>query len=169
MRKALVLTLALLLIMALMAVVGCGGDDEEPADTDDEISIGTYEREIDVEEGDEETSSQAGEEEREPSEEDLGVSLYPGAEYIEGTGIVGYFAAEGGYLWRVEGHWTITDGYDDVIAWYTDNLGEQPSESPSTGGVIWKLTDPSGTDAITLYIIPQGDVVLLDIYRVGPK
>ena len=168
MRKAFMPAVVLVLLVVLMAAMGCGGEEEKPADADGEVSIGTYEREIDVEE-DGEASGQAGEEEREPGEEELGVSLYPGAEYVPGTGIVGYFAAEGGYLWRVEGHWITGDGYDDVVAWYTDTLGEQPSDSPSTGGVIWRLTDPSGTDAITLYIIPQGEVVLLDIYRVGPE
>jgi len=168
-RKALILTLALALVVAIMVVVGCGGDDEKPADSGDEISIGTYERDITVEEGDGEASGQAGEEEREPSKEDLGVPIYPGAEYVAGTGIVGYFAAEGGVLWRVQGQWTTADDYDDVIAWYIDALGEQPSDSPSTGGVVFRLTDPSGTDSTILYIVPQGDKVLLDIYRVGPK
>jgi len=168
-RKALILTLALVLVVALIVIVGCSGDDERPADSDDEISIGTYERDITVEDGDGEASGQAGEEEREPSEEDLGVHIYPGAEYVPGTGVVGYFAAEGGVLWRVQGQWTTADGYDKVVAWYADTLGEQPSDSPSTGGVVWRLTAPSGTDSTTLYIVPQGDKVLLDIYRVGPQ
>ena len=96
MRKILILLIALVLVVAIIYIASCGDGNERAADSDGEISIGTYEREITVEEGDGEVSGQAGEEEREPSEEDIGVPLYPGAEYVPGTGVVGYFAAGGG-------------------------------------------------------------------------
>jgi hypothetical protein len=158
-KKALVLILALALAVAVIAIAGCGGDEtiETPiGDVTVEEDNGSVT--IETEEG--ELTAEGGE--GEPSEADLGVPIYPDAEYVEGSGYSGTISDETGSFSSAGGEWTTSDSYDDVVAFYTDELGAPLSD---IDGTTWILGDAAGDDVATVVVEESGGEVLITIGR----
>ena len=159
MRKALVLIMAIGLAVALLAIAGCGSDS---------TTIQTPEGEVTFEE-DGGTITFEGEEgsatitDEPPTEAQLGVAVYPGAEYVPGSGMSMTGSGEEGAGAVVTASYTTSDSYDEVVAWYTDELGQEAFEM-TAGGVqeaSWILGDEE-TDFITVSVaVEDGEVVIL--------
>jgi hypothetical protein len=161
-KKALVIILALSLVVAVMAIAGCSSDDKTTVETP--VGDVTVEEDngtvtIDTEDG--ELTAEGGE--GEPSEADLGVSIYPDAEYVEGSGFSGTISDETGSFSSAGGEWTTSDSIDDVVAFYTDELGEPMAVMD--GEATWILGDPAGDDVTTVGIESSGGEVLITIGR----
>ncbi len=85
MKKALVLLMLLGLVVGLVFAAGCG-DDEKTIDTPfGEVTEEDGEITYESEEGD--VTYDYSEEEA-PSEDELGTTVYPDAEFVPGTGVV---------------------------------------------------------------------------------
>jgi hypothetical protein len=162
-KKALVLILAIGLAVALLAITGCGSDS---------TTIQTPEGEVTFEEdggtvtfeGDDGSATLSDEP---PTEAELGVAVYPGAEYVPGSGMTMSGSDAEGAGTVVTASFATNDSYDDVVAWYADELGEEAFDI-STGGVqeaSWLLGDEE-TDFITVSVASEGGEVVIVISRV---
>ena len=161
MKKALVLVLALALVVAIVIVAGCSSDDKTTVETP--VGDVTVEEEngsvtIETEEG--EFTAESGE--GEPTEAELGAPIYPDAEYVEGSGYSGTISDETGSFSSAGGEWTTSDSYDDVVDYYTDELGAPMSD---IDGATWVLGDPTGDDVISVVVEESGGEVLITIGR----
>lgn len=182
MKKALVLVLILGLFVGVLAVAGCGekkktvetpfGDvtiDEESGDVsvgEGDVDISEDEGEVTIETDEGEVTYKGGE--GEPSEEDLGVPIYPDAEYVEGSGGSGSASGSEGTTVYAGGEWTTDDDFDEVVGWYTDKLGD-PDMTTSEGGVdtaIWMEGDMS-TDITTVTVSNEDGEVKIAIGRIA--
>lgn len=162
MRKALVLIMAIGLAVALLAITGCGSDSTTVQTPEGEITF----------EDDGGTITFEGEEgsgtisDEPPTEAELGVAIYPDADYVPGSGMSMTGAGEEGGGAVVTASYTTSDSYDDVVAWYNDEIGEEAFEL-TTGGVqesSWILGDDE-TDAITVSVAMEDGEVIIIIYR----
>lgn len=123
MRRAVVLVILGLLALSLLAAVGCGSK---------KTTITTPEGKVTVEEGEGGKVTLKSEEgdttyqwsDKAPTEEELGMPIYPGAQYVAGSGGSGSFAGEQGAATVVGAEFTTTDSFDKVLAWYTGKLGQ---------------------------------------------
>lgn len=161
-RTALKRITALLLVVglaaALLLVTGCGGDDN---------SFETPEGRVTVEEPQEEgqggklkVESESGEttievSEEAPSEEELGVPVYPGAEYVEGSGVSGKVTSgEGGEFETSGAEFTSADGIEQVAAWYRERLGEPMVSTPEE--TTWIFREESGLITTVILQVEEG-------------
>jgi len=119
MKRILIMVMTLALAAMLTAMVGCGGDDTTTVKTSDGEATSTGESrtsEVDSEEGVdmEDSSSKAVKE----------APVYSGAEYLKG-GLEE--SSEPGVMSTSAIWYTTGDGYEEVVGWYEDELGE-PTE-----------------------------------------
>lgn len=153
MKKWMIMFLVLGLFMGLLAVAGCGGEAEETSSG--EVTVGEEGESVTMETEEGTVTYEGGEDE--PSEEDLGVPIYPGAEYVSGSGGSATATTEEGATLYAGGEWITDNGIDEVVDWYTDKLGD-PDYTTSEGGqksVIWMKGDTS--DNITTVTITEED------------
>lgn len=158
-KKALVLILALALVVAVMAIAGCGGDDTIETPIGD-VTVEEDNGSVTIETEDGELTAEGGE--REPTEAELGVSIYPDAEYVEGSGYAGTISDETGSFSSAGGEWVTSDNFDDVVDYYTDELGPPMSD---IDGATWIIGDPAGDDVATVVVEESGGEVLITIGR----
>ncbi len=136
MKRFLLLVLALGLVISVVALAGCGKK---------ETTIKTPEGEVTVKEGEGGELTIRGEEgettykmsEEAPSEEELGVPIYPGAEYVVGSGGSVKSTSEGEEVTTASGQFTTGDDIEEVISWYRDRLGAPMIENASPREVSW--------------------------------
>jgi len=152
--------LALFLLAAsLVAVSGCGGDKEAADTAEDstgEVVAGTEggevaanpeeaaEESVDASQGDVPEEAQVGEGEvsyqiyhEAPSEGELGAPVYPGASYVPSSGgSVTGTGPEGDYT-TVGGEFHTGDGFQQVLAWYRERLGEPLLVEASQSTATW--------------------------------
>ncbi|MDY6793701.1 MAG: hypothetical protein SWK76_00240 [Actinomycetota bacterium] len=159
MKRAMILILAMGLMVALLAVTGCGESkttvqtpegDVTVTEDGDGMKIETEEGEISYELSDA------------PTEADLGAPIYPDSEYVEGSGGTFLGSGEEGELSTAYAEFTTTDSYDKVLAWYKDELGEPTYEG--MGGydeASWLISD--GDDTISVTLTVDGGEVLIAI------
>jgi hypothetical protein len=141
-----VFILLLLLIAALAVTAGCGDDGGENA-------IEGEGRKITEEQGNEEGSKkfnvegEQGEvtievEAEDFTEETLGVPLYPGAEFVPGSGLSGTTTSGEKENTVIGAEFTTADTIQKVVDWYTEALGEATGTMPE--GTFWGFQDQEG-------------------------
>ena len=151
--------MAIGLAVTLLAITGCG---------DDSTTIQTPEGEVTIEEGDgtitfegEEGSATISDEP--PTEAELGVDVYPGAEYVPGSGMTMTGGDAEGAGAVVTASFSTSDSYDEVVAWYNDELGQEAFELTAEGmqEASWIVGDEE-TDIITVSVaVEDGEVIIL--------
>ena len=182
MKKVLVLLLLFCLVAAMIVVAGCGRDEakvEDQADggTGEEGTIKLPEGEISIEDaektdeggkvtvegegGDEATIEYSQDA---PTEEELGAPIYPNATYEPESGVSTDVTTEEGDFSSSMAEFSTTDGYDNVVRWYEDRLGEPFASEP--GETVWMLGDPE-QDMVMVSVADDGDRVVIVIARLS--
>ena len=161
MKKALVMILALALVVAVLAIAGCGGDDTTVETPIGDVTVEEENGSVTIETEEGEITAEGGE--GEPTESELNAPIYPDAEYVEGSGYSGTVSDETGSFSSAGGEWTTSDSIDDVVAFYTDELGEPMAVMD--GEATWILGDPAGDDVATVVVEESGGEVLITIGR----
>ena len=156
MKKALIIILALALAMALMAIVGCGGDDTTTAESEEGTTT--------VQEDGEEVSVEPDGDEEVPTDEELDSPLYPGAEYKEGTALIEDYGQ--GYA-DAEAVWTTDDDIDTVVAWYTGELDVEvvDASDEEKQEFFWSWIDNTETYSILVEVSQEQGSDEVEIYR----
>jgi hypothetical protein len=130
-RKALIAMLALAMVLAILAAAGCGDDST--------TTVVTPEGEATLSD-------------KPPGEAELGVPLYPDAEYIPESGGTLTGSTEEGEFATASASYKTEDDFEEVVAWYTERLGE-----PS----YMSREDPR--EANWMNIAESGEVVVVSI------
>lgn len=170
MKKLLVLSLILGLCVALVAVTGCGKKEssvELPGGEEVQVEEDGGKVTIESEEG--KTTYEGGE--KEPTEEDLGVPIYPDSDFVPGSGGAATATSEGQTTIYAGGQWTTEDDFEDVVDWYSGKLGE-PMYTTSEGGTnsaAWMIGDMEGENVTTVTIEEEAGKVTITIGRIGSK
>ena len=133
MKKAIILFLAAACVVAVLIVSGCGGGEQTSQGFEDltveKTGEGGESGKVTFEgEGGEssiETSEQI------PTEENLGAPIYPGAEYVAGSGITSRTTSGEKELLVSGAEFTTGDAYIDVANWYVQKLEMQPAVAGS--------------------------------------
>jgi hypothetical protein len=161
-RKALILLMMLGLIAGLVALSGCGSDKTTvKLPSGEEYSVeedGSGSYSVETGEGD----YQYDVTDEAPSEAELGVPIYPGADYVPGSG--GTFSGTGpeGESALASAQFTTKDSYDEVVAFYTGELGAPLFEDASLEEASWVLgTDQSRATSLT--VTNEGGQILIYI------
>jgi len=145
-RKALVLILVIGMAVTIIALAGCGGDDTTT------VTIP----------GGEATLS-----DKPPGEAELGVPIYPDAQYIPESGSTMTGSTEEGEFVTASASFKTEDDFEDVVAWYIERLGE-PSylsrEEPKEAN--WMHIAESG-EVIVVSIDDDEDEVVISIGRMS--
>jgi hypothetical protein len=169
MKKLLVVSLVLGLFISLVAVSGCG--KKETSIENPRGEKGKFEEEggkvtIEGEEG--KTTYEGGE--KEPTEQDLGVPIYPDADFVPGSGGAATATSEGQTTIYAGGQWTTKDGFEKVVSWYSGKLGE-PMYTTSEGGTksaAWMIGEME-ENITTVTVEEEGGKVTITIGRIGSK
>lgn len=164
MKKILVMLMLLALVAGLVAIAGCG-DDKKTVETplgDVTVEEDGGEITYETEEGDVtyDVSDEA------PSEDDLGAPIYSDAEYVPGSGGVVSGSSEEGEFTTAGAEFTTSDSFDDVVEFYTDELGEPLLMDETTMEATW-MTDLSDDSVVTVTVTDEGGEVLIYIGRLG--
>ena len=140
MRKTLVLILTLAMIVAVMAAAGCGDDST--------VTVVTPEGEATLSD-------------EPPGEAELGVPVYPDAEYIPESGGTLTGTTEEGEFATASASFKTEDSFEEVVAWYIERLGE-PSylsrEDPKDAN--WMNVAESGEVIVVSIDEDEGEVVI---------
>lgn len=131
-----------MLVATLVIAVGCGGSKTE------ETTINTPEGEVKVEEKDGKVTYETEEgkvsyegSEGAPSEADLGAPVYPGAEYVEGSGGTVTASGEEGGFTTAGAEFVTEDSYAKVVDFYTGKLGAPMYEDTSSKEATWMINE----------------------------
>jgi hypothetical protein len=87
-----------------------------------------------------------------PGEAELGVPIYPDAEYVPESGGTMTGSTEEGEFTTASASFKTEDDFEDVVAWYTERLGE-----PS----YLSIEDPK--DANWMNVAESGEVIVVSI------
>ena len=164
MKRVLVLLMLLALVAGLVAVVGCGDDTKTVKTPVGDVTVQEDGGEItyETEEGD--VSYEYSEEA--PSEADLGAPIYPDSEYVpDSGGVVKTTGPEGEYT-TAGAEFTTSDDYQDVVDFYTGELGTPLIEDETTREATW-MSDLSDASVVTVTVTDEGGEVLIYIGRLG--
>ena len=131
MRKVLISMLAVAMAVTIMAAAGCGDDST--------TTVVTPEGEATLSD-------------KPPGEAELGVPLYPDAEYIPESGGTLTGSTEEGEFATASASFKTDDDFSDVVAWYTERLGD-----PS----YMSREDPK--EANWMNIAESGEVIVVSI------
>ncbi|MBC7247253.1 MAG: hypothetical protein H5T73_05695 [Actinobacteria bacterium] len=169
MKKLLVLSMILGLCVALVAVTGCGKKETSvklPGGEEVQVEEDGGKVTIESEEG--RTTYESGE--KEPTEKDLGVPVYPDADYVPGSGGTASATSGGQASVYAGGQWTTKDDFDEVVGWYSGKLGE-PMYTTSEGGTKsagWMIGDME-ENFTTVTVEEEAGKVTITIGKIGSK
>jgi len=169
MKRLLVISLVLGLFVSLVAVSGCGKKETSvklPGGEEVQVEEDGGKVTIEGEEG--KTTFEGGE--KEPTEKDLGVPIYPDADFVPGSGGAATATSEGQTTIYAGGQWTTKDDFEEVVGWYSGKLGE-PMYTTSEGGTksaAWMMGDME-EDVTTVTVEEEGGKVTITIGRIGSK
>lgn len=156
--------LGIALVATLLILAGCGGK---------ETTIKTPEGEVTVEEGeggkvtlrDEEGEVTYEYSDRPPTEEELGAPIYPGADYVEGTGGMVTGTSEGEEVTTAGAQFTTKDDIDEVISWYRGKLGAPMYENTSPREASWVKSEEDST--VTVLVAEEEGKTSIQIARIS--
>ncbi len=173
MKRLLVLLMLVALLAGLFVIAGCG-DDKKTVETpfgdvtieeeDGEFSIDGGEGEVTFETDEGDVSYEYSDEV--PSEKDLGAPIYPDAEYVPGSGGVVSGSSEGEEFTTAGAEFTTDDSFDDVVDFYTDEIGEPFFMEETTKEATW-MVEPSAQEIVTVTVTDEDGEVLIYIGRMG--
>ncbi len=177
MKKGLVLLTMLLLVFSLAILAGCGEKETTVKIGDEEITVSEDElKELedlaDEFEVDEDSGSVTVDgdtytwDDEAPSEAELGIAIYPDADYVPGTGGSGSISSEEGATAVAGADFTTEDSFVKVVAWYTDKYGE-PLYSTDTEASWMPGGDLTTGELKTVSITDEGDEVKISIANIG--
>ncbi len=130
MRKTfLILTLILILVAVPALVLGCGDKNATTIETPQgNLNIG----------GD-----------SAPTEAQLGISIYPGSQYVQGSSL-GFSQDTSGYG-TLGGMWVTGDSFDKVVSFYNGKLGSALTSDDAEQGRIayWMKTAGDSMSSVT--------------------
>ncbi len=158
-----------LMVMALMlwAASGCGKKETTIKTPEGEVTVGEKGDEITIKTGEGEVTSKLGK--KPPSEEELGVPVYPNAEYDPeaGGGIATYQGEEEKGTFIVATY-SVGSSFDEVVSWYKQKLGDP------TGTFIAEIKQATwfkqeGNDSITVVVQEEKGKVTLTINRTSSQ
>ena len=190
MKKSLVVMFILVLIASLALLAGCSdGDDSgnENGNGNGDVAVGEAEeqaqvtedgeRKITVEEpqdgeesdtvtieGEQGEQSTIEVQEQAPSEEALGAPIYPGSQYVEGSGVSGTTTSGDQQLTASGAEFTTSDTIGEVVSWYTGIMGEPMVTSPEE--TDWMFQDQEG-NIITIIVELFEGKTKITIAKVG--
>jgi len=149
-KKILAGALTIGLLAAVLQVTGCGAKTT-PGKSGDQAQG--------AEEGNYTVSEQA------PTEEQLGVPIYPGAQLVPGSGGVTTSGGSEGDVTNVGAIYETDDGLDEVVAWYTGKLGQPFSQTVTEiRETNWMIT-PNAALIIVVSVIDKSDRTSISINR----
>lgn len=168
MRRILVSLLALA-VLALVIMPGCGKAQEVPEEGKSDISVeGTGEAgqggKVTLSGDDGESTYEVGEE-KVPSEEELGAPVYPGAEYVPGSGIPLKKSSAEGDVSIITAEFSAAVAAQKVINWYSGKLGNPSLIDESTGETAWVFKNEAG-EVIDVTVKSQEGATRITIARV---
>lgn len=164
MKKGLVLLVLLAMVFSVVLVAGCGEEETKVKIGDEEITI--------TEDGDNGSGSVTVDgdtytwEDKAPSEDELGVAIYPDAEYVKGSGGSGSISSDEGSTTVAGADFTTEDSFDKVVAWYTDKYGE-PMYSTGDEATWMPGGDMTSGEIKTISVTDDGDEVTITIGNIG--
>ncbi len=130
MRKTLLILSLILIVVAVPALVlGCGSDKSTTIETPQgNLNIG----------GDDA-----------PSEAQLGIAIYPGAQYVQGSSL-GFSQDTSGYG-TLGGMWVTGDSFDKVVNFYNGKLGTAITSDDAQQGRIayWMKNAGNSISSVT--------------------
>ncbi len=131
MRKMLILCSLVLVAVALPALLlGCNNKTS--------TTVSTPEGNFNVQTGD-----------QAPTEAQLGVPIYPGAQYVAGSG-GSYTLNDGSGTAGASGSWITSDSFANVVSFYTSRLGAPITSSDEQGQVaVWLQSSDSTISTVT--------------------
>jgi len=156
MRKAVALMVLGMLTLSLLIAAGCG---------EEKTTITTPEGKVTVEEGESGKVTVQGEggettyewSEKPPSEEQLGLPIYPGAQYVPGSGSSGSVSGEEGKFSAASAEFTTDDSFDKVVSWYRDKLGA-PIAVQESSEANWLISTGEESVKTVTVTVEQGKV-----------
>jgi hypothetical protein len=164
-KKTLVLLMLLGLVAGLIVAAGCGGDKttvkipggEEVTVEEDggEVTYQTDEGEVTYETSD-----------KPPTEADLGAPIYPDAEYVPGSGGTASATSPEGEFATAGAEFTTEDSYDDVVGFYTDELGAPMYEDTAMKEATWMLQINEESFTVVT-VTEEGGEVIISIGRMA--
>lgn len=168
MKKLLVISLVLGLLAALVAVSGCGKKESSvklPGGEEVKVEEGGGKVTIEGEGG--KTTYEGGE--KEPTEKDLGVPIYPGAEFVPGSGGTATATSEGETAVYAGGEWTTEDDFEEVVDWYNKKLGQSAlvTSEGGTKSAVWLVGGETEKNITTVSVEEEGGKVKISIGRMG--
>ena len=104
-----------------------------------------------------------------PTEEQLGVPIYPGAKLVPGSGGMTGSGGGAGDVTNVGGIYETDDGFDRVVVWYTDKLGQPFSEIPGEAKETTWMIGQGSDDIIVVSIIKKGGRASISINRMSGR
>lgn len=151
MKTILIVMLAGILAVAAVACAGCGdkGDEQVQVIEEDGRKITVEEPTAEGDPGKVTLEGEQGEQstievqEQAPSEEALGAPIYPGSQYVEGSGVSGTTSSGEKQISASGAEFTTADAITKVVNWYKGNLGEPMAASPEN--TTWMIQGQDGS------------------------
>jgi hypothetical protein len=162
-KKVLIMMLALGLAIGLLAVVGCGSNKTTVKTPEGNVTVDESGGDSEVTYGGETYKSS----DKAPTEAELGAPVYPGADYVEGSGGSGSITSEGGVLSGASGEFTTSDSFDQVVAYYKGKMGEPMLEETTGEKTAYWLVSKGEETTTTVTVSIQGGKILITLASFG--
>jgi len=168
-RKAIITALLLALTASLVIAAGCGGSKST------ETTVKTPEGEVKVQEEGGKVTYETEEgkvtyegSDKAPSEAELGAPVYPGAEYVEGSGGTATASGPEGEFTTAGAEFVTGDAYGKVVEFYSGKLGAPMYEDTATKEATWMLN--ANEESFTVVTVSEEEgKVKISIGRMAGK
>jgi hypothetical protein len=162
-KKVLIIMLAVSLAIGMLAIVGCGSS---------KTTIKTPEGNVTVDQSGGDTSVTYGgntytTSEKAPTEDELGAPIYPGANYVEGSGGTAAGTTQEGASSWASGEFTTSDSFDQVVSFYKSKLGEPSLIDTSTEKNAYWMINKGNQTATTVAITVDGGNTVITIANIS--
>ncbi len=137
MRKSIALLFLLALVATLVIATGCGGSKTTVKTPEGEVKVEEKEGKVTYETEEGKVTYEGSD--KAPSEAELGAPVYPGAEYVEGSGGTATASGPEGQFTTSGAEFVTEDAYSKVVDFYTGKLGEPMYQDTSTKEATWMI------------------------------
>lgn len=162
MKRMLVVLFLLAMVVSLLAVTGCGGDETTFKTPEGDIEATEDNGEFSIE-GDEGSVTYEGSD-KPPTEQQLGAPVYPDADYVPGSGGTATATGPEGEASTTTGEFRTTDSFDDVVSFYQDELGRPLYIDTSMEEASW-MADMGDGSLTAVNVTVDGNEVVIIIVR----